>query len=78
MICDICGRKGAQLLRTTHVFGRGRRAYLVESVPEVSCRACGESYMTARTLKELERIRQHWRKLAVRGLVPVAKFGGAA
>ena len=78
MICALCGKRKARLHRTTQVFGRGRRSYLVENIPEVSCRACGESYLTAKTLKELERIRQDWRKLAVKRLVPVAKFGGAA
>lgn len=78
MICDICGKRAARLLRTTHLIGRGRQAYLIENVPEVSCRACGESYVTAKTLKELDRIRQHWRKLAVKKLMPVARFGGAA
>ena len=78
MICDICGKKGAHLRRVTHLFGRGRHSYLVENVPEVSCPECGETYLTAKTLKQLERIRQHWRKLAVKRLVPVAKFEGAA
>ena len=40
--------------------------------------SCGESYMTAETLKEIERIRLHWRQLSVDKKVPVAKFGGAA
>jgi len=78
MICDNCGKKGARHRLTTHVYGRGRSSYLVENVPVVICRACGESYLTAKTLKELDRIHQHWRKLAVLRLVPVAKFGGAA
>ena len=60
------------------MYGRGRSAYLIEGVPVVSCSACGEHYVTAKTLKELERIRHDWRKLAVKRLVPVAKFGGAA
>lgn len=78
MICDNCGKRNARLRRTTHVYGRGRHSYLVEGVPEVCCRSCGECYITAKTLKKLERIHQQWRKLAVKRLVPVAKFGGAA
>ena len=78
MICDVCGKKSARVLRTTRMYGRGRSTFLIEGVPVVSCHACGESYLTASTLKEIERIRQRWRKLAVKRLVPVAKFGGAA
>jgi len=78
MNCDICGKKAARLRRSTQVYGRGRSSYLIENVPVVSCRACGESYLTASTLKEIDRIRQRWRKLTVKRLVPVAKFGGAA
>lgn len=60
------------------MYGSGRSAYLIEGVPIVGCDACGMRYLTAKTLKKLERIHQHWRKLAVKRLVPVAKFGGAA
>ena len=77
MICAICGKKGARILRVTRSYGRGRMSFLIEGVPVVSCRACGESYLTAATLKEIERIRLHWRKLAVRKEVPVARFGRA-
>ena len=34
--------------------------------------------MTAETLKEIERIRKHWRELCVDRQMPVAKFGGTA
>jgi hypothetical protein len=44
----------------------------------VSCRACGECYLTARTLEKLERIHRKRRKLVAKRLIPVASFGGAA
>lgn len=78
MICDICGEKNAKVRRVTRSFGRGRSAFLIERVPVVNCPSCGESYMTAETLKEIERIRMHWRELSVDKKMPVAKFGGAA
>jgi len=34
--------------------------------------------LTAVTLKEIERIRKRWRKVAVEKRLPVAKFKGAA
>jgi len=78
MICDNCGKKSARVRRMTRMYGSGRSAYLIEGVPVVSCARCGESYLTSKTLKKLELIHQHWHKLAVKRLVPVAKFGGAA
>jgi len=77
MICDNCGKNAAREIRSTRVYGSGKTSYLVEGVPEVACRACGEHYITAKTLHELDRIRQEWRKLTVKRLVPVAKFGTA-
>lgn len=78
MTCDMCGKKQAKIRRVTRSFGRGRSAFLIENVPLVACPSCGESYFTAKTLKEIERIRMHWRELTVPTRVPLAKFGGAA
>jgi YgiT-type zinc finger domain-containing protein len=78
MICDICGQQGARVRRTTRTFGSGRSAFLIEGVPLVRCLNCGESYFTAATLKEIQRIRKHWRNFTVAKRVPVAKFKGAA
>ncbi|MBK8270777.1 MAG: type II toxin-antitoxin system MqsA family antitoxin [Planctomycetes bacterium] len=78
MVCDICGNKKARVRRITRSFGRGRSTFLIENVPVVSCPSCGESYLTAATLKEIERIRLHWRELAVETNIPLAKFEGAA
>ena len=78
MVCDICGKKGARTRRVTRSYPQGRSSFLIEGVPVVSCRSCGESYLTAATLQEIERIRMHWRQLTVKKEVPVAKFRGAA
>ena len=78
MLCDVCGKKGTRVRRVTKTYGRGRSAFLIEGVPLVSCPHCGESYLTAETLREIERIRLHWRQLATERKVPVARFRGAA
>jgi YgiT-type zinc finger domain-containing protein len=78
MLCEICGKKGARIRRVTKSLGRGRATFLVEGVPLVTCPHCGESYFTADTLQEIERIRLHWRQLSEERNVPVAKFGGVA
>jgi len=78
MICDLCGKKGARIRRVTRSYGRARTAFLIEGVPVVSCPKCGESYLAAETLREIERIRMHRRELTVERKVPVARFRGAA
>ncbi len=78
IVCDVCGKKGARIRRVTRSFGKGNAAFLIEAVPVVSCPNCGEDYLTATTLREIERIRQHRRQLAKERVVAVAKFGGAA
>jgi len=77
-VCANCGKLGIRVRRVTQAVGQGRSAFLIENVPVISCPSCGESYMTASTLHEIERIRQHWRELAVEKTVQVAKFKKAA
>lgn len=78
MICDIYGKKNARLRPVTRTCGRGRSTFLIQDIPLVTCPSCGESYFTAETLKEIERIRLHWRELTVDKKIPFARFGGAA
>ncbi|MBI2882848.1 MAG: type II toxin-antitoxin system MqsA family antitoxin [Candidatus Methylomirabilis oxyfera] len=78
MKCDICGKNSAKVRRLTQTVGRGSSSFLVRNVPVVSCLSCGESYLTAETLKELERMRLHWRELTKQEKVLVATFVGAA
>ena len=78
MSCDVCGKRGARVRRMTKTFGRGRSMFLIEGVPVVCCPHCGESYYTAATLEEIDRIQKHRREVTVAKRVPVAKFRGAA
>ena len=74
MVCDICGQKGARIRRVTEVLGKGKNMLIIENVPMISCPNCGESYFTADTLQEIERIKLHRRSFAVERSVPVALF----
>jgi len=75
MICDICGQKGAQVRYVTRSYGKGSDLLIIESVPVVTCPHCGESYLTAETLHEIERIKLHRQSFAKERSVPVAAFG---
>jgi YgiT-type zinc finger domain-containing protein len=64
MICHICGQDAAQVRRASRSYGRGADLFVIENVPLISCPHCGESYLTAATLHELECIKLHRRAMA--------------
>ena len=55
-------------------YGKGATLFVIENVPLVSCPHCGESYLTAETLHEIERIKVHRRALAEERCIAVAAF----
>jgi YgiT-type zinc finger domain-containing protein len=74
MICDICGKEGARIRRVSRSYGKGENLLIIEHVPVVSCPHCGESYLTADTLHEIERIKRDRQSYAVERPVSVAEF----
>ena len=74
MICDVCGQEGARVRLITRSYGAGDDLLVVENVPVISCPHCGESYLTAETLHELERIKLHRQQLVEKRPVAVVEF----
>ncbi|BAZ66297.1 hypothetical protein NIES4106_10470 [Fischerella sp. NIES-4106] len=74
MTCDICGSKEAKNRRVTRTYGKGEDLLVIENIPVVSCPHCGESYLTAETLHEIERIKMNRKSLAAERCVEVASF----
>jgi YgiT-type zinc finger domain-containing protein len=74
MICDICGQDGARMRRIAETYGKSKDLIVIENIPMVSCTRCGESYFTAETLHEIERIRLHHENFAIKRPVEVASF----
>ncbi len=74
MVCDICGKEGARIRRVTRSYGKRENLLVIENVPVVSCPHCGESYLTAETLHEIERVKLHRQSFAVKRPVAVASF----
>jgi YgiT-type zinc finger domain-containing protein len=74
MVCDICGKEGVRIRRVSRSYGKGEALLVIENVPLVSCPYCGESYLTAETLHEIERIKLHRQNLASKRSVAVAEF----
>ncbi len=74
MICDNCGEKDATIRRITRNYGKGDKLLVIENIPVVTCSHCGESYLTAEILQEIERIKLHRNNLARKRSVAVVGF----
>jgi YgiT-type zinc finger domain-containing protein len=62
----------------TRSFGKGADLLVIERIPMWSCSSCGESYFTAHTMHEIERIKALRKSVAKSRSVPVAQFEAAA
>lgn len=67
-------KKGAKIRHLTRSYGRKKDLLVIENVPVINCPHCGESYLTAETLHEIERIKMHRKNFAKRKPVAVAEF----
>ena len=74
MICDICAKRGATVRRVARTYGTGSDILVIDNIPVIVCPQCGESYLTADTLHEIERIKLHRKSFAVKRAVAVADF----
>jgi len=73
-MCDICEKQTARICHITRSYGKGANLMIIENIPAVRCLSCGETYLTADTLHEIERIKLHSENFAVRRNIPVADF----
>ena len=66
-----------QLKRVTRSFGKGAALLVIEAIPMWSCPSCGESYFSAQTMHEIERIKALRQSVAIKRAVSVAAFEAA-
>ena len=76
--CDTCGEQAARIRLVSRSYGSGKNLLVIEGIPLISCSSCGESYFTAETLYEVERIKCHREGFAETRPVSVARFHQAA
>lgn len=74
MECDICEQEGVQIEYVDKLLHVGNEMIIVKSVPVFSCPNCRERYLTAETMYELERLKQHHKELAQQQYVDVLSF----
>ncbi|MDO8786062.1 MAG: type II toxin-antitoxin system MqsA family antitoxin, partial [Syntrophales bacterium] len=63
-----------RIRKVTRTYGKGKEMFVIENIPIVTCPHCGDSYLEAETLHEIERIKLHKRSLATIREVPIAHF----
>ena len=73
-----CGSDRVQLKYVTRSYGKGEALLVIENIPMWSCPKCGESYLTAQTMHEVERIKALRKSGAKSRSVPVAAFENTA
>jgi YgiT-type zinc finger domain-containing protein len=73
-----CASDRVQLKYVTRSYGKGSDLLVIENIPMWSCPSCGESYFSAQTLHEIERIKALRKSVAKSRSVPVAAFEKAA
>ena len=75
--CAHCASPSLQLKHVTRSFGKGAALLVIEAVPLWSRPSCGESYFSAQTMHEIERIKALRKSVAVNRSVAVAAFEAA-
>ncbi len=78
MRCDICEEEGVEITYVDEVHDAEGDMYIIRNVPTFSCPHCSESYLTAQTMYELERLQLHHEALAEKKCVGVIEFSAVA
>lgn len=74
IVCENCGVKSARVVKCPQVLGRGTKMMLVDNVPVITCRNCGESYMTGKTIHSLDKMRLKQNFKVEKRKIDVAEF----
>lgn len=74
MLCDNCGQEGAKIRHITRNYGKNENLFMIENIPIISCPHCGESYLTADVLHQINKIKENRQQILTKKLVNVATF----
>jgi YgiT-type zinc finger domain-containing protein len=74
LVCDNCGVKAARIVKRPQILGRGAKMILVDNVPVIACRNCGENYMTSETMHRLDKIRMNQKAEMKERKIAAAEF----
>lgn len=65
---------GAKTRHVSQSYGKGADMVVIDHVPVVVCPNCDESYMTADTMHDVERLKLHRRTVKALRLAPVINY----
>ena len=72
--CELCSAYSARIRRVNRTQGKVEEMILVEKIPHVVCGSCGQSYLTAATLRHMEESRGTRDTRTTSRPIPVAAF----
>ena len=72
--CDVCGFEDAKVRHVSRTYGKRENIVVIDNVPIVVCPRCGESYLTAETMQEVERLKLHGQKVKAVRRAPVIQY----
>jgi YgiT-type zinc finger domain-containing protein len=72
--CDYYGKSGTKLNYVSRSYGKDTDLLVVENIPVIACPHCKETYMTAETMHEIERIKLHRKSMSKKRRISVAEF----
>ncbi len=72
--CDYCGKSGARINHVSRSYGKDADLLVIEDIPVTICPHCKETYMTAETMHEIERIKLHRKSISKKRQISVAAF----
>jgi YgiT-type zinc finger domain-containing protein len=74
IICSVCGVQAAREVKRPQIVGKGENMTLVEGVPMISCRNCGNDYFSIEVARLLDAIRKHPEQYPAIKEIPVVEF----
>ena len=72
--CDYCGKAGAKINYVSRSYGKDAHLLIINDIPVVTCPHCKETFMTAETMHEIERIKLHRKSFSKKRPIAVAEF----
>lgn len=73
-VCRNCGAQAARQIKRDELYGRGKKAVIIEDVPMVQCDNCGMTYLEPQVIMTIDEICAYPEKYAVQESRPVAKI----
>lgn len=74
MVCEMCGKESARIRKVARTYGKGKNIFILDNIPILFCNNCGESYIEAETLHEIEQIKLHKKGYIIKRTAPMVSF----